>query len=107
MAITNNQVRTIHLWLALLALLAVFPPFEVSRKLANGTITYEGSTRHAFVLSGGRTPMNMPAFGGKEEDTSGVPNVLTMEISGHVLFCEFLFLTALCGGVFVRFRSKK
>lgn len=108
MTLTKTQFRVVYLWLGLVAVLALFPPFEVSRKLANGTITYEGFTRHEFVLSGGETPVNMPAsFGGREEDIGGIPNVVTKEISGHALFCELLFLTALCGGLFVRFRSKE
>jgi hypothetical protein len=49
----------------------------------------------------------MPSsFGGTDEPVGGIPNVLTKEINGQALFCELLFLTALCGGLFVHFRPK-
>jgi hypothetical protein len=109
MTITKNQIRTIYLWLALVAILAIFPPMLGSKTngaTGTGAFTFSGSIHHGFVLSGGSNPVNLPSVPGSRTDANEISCFITKEISGAAMLCEMICITGLCGMMFVHSRTK-
>src|ERR1035438_5661828 len=110
MSINKKQTRTLQVWLALVVLLALFPPFEISKRTGeNFGFQFEKSTRHEFVLNGQETPINMsmnPNFPDSPTDQNrSRPYFLIKAISLHTFLCELLALMALAGFIFVSIRD--
>ena len=100
----KKQTWMIRLWLVLVTTLALFPPFEITKKNPTLPYPFQGSTRHEFVLHGGDTPINIPSFGDNleidfEHQRQVTPHILSKTIGLSTLLCELIVLTALTGFV--------
>ena len=92
----NKQAWVIRLWLALVAALALFPPFEVSVKVGAVQLPMETNTRHSFVLH-------------RENEIVDIglgARLTTTAINLPALFCELLALTAVAGIALVSTKDK-
>ena len=92
----NKQTVIIRLWLALMVVLALFPPFEVIVKLGAPQLPLEANTRHAFVLHREDEVVEIASTG----------RFTTTTINLSALFCELLALTAVTGILFVSTNNK-
>jgi len=90
------QTLTLKVWLVLVAALAVFPPFETSRKMGLQLFPLDTNTHHAFVLHR-EDEVVMPALDGRITVTS---------INLAALLCELVAVSAVAGLAFISLKDK-